>query len=659
MSSPIRREDSPDDPLSYAPRWARGAEPAGTPSADVVPMAPGVPNSPPTGPAPADRRPPAPSAPQTTEAPRNAPAAESANAALPPLPRPFGGDVAIKELRRQLALDSNLVLQPPSRNRQSRSMPMSNSPERPAAIQATTQLASRPAQDARQVRGPSLVQPTNGVAPRVDDEADDLAEGRPFPLRAMREQQPAPPARKSFATLRDLALVALVAMVGAYGGITIYTRMSGKDATPAASTSANPPASAPRLVAAADEPASPPPVAAPTAVAAVLPTPTAALATASPPAPAARGVTDSEIRFGIAAAFSGPAKELGRQMKQGIDSAFGVINASGGINGRQLRLVSADDGYETNRALEASKRLIEKEQVFGFVGNVGTPTAQVAMPYALEQRALFFGAFTGAGLLRRDPPDRYVFNYRASYAEETDTVVRYLVKVRRLKPEQIAVFAQQDSYGDSGFTGVAKAMRALRGGHDLPVLRLDYQRNTVDVDDAIARLRASKTPIKAVVMVPTYRAAAKFIEKTKDLVPGLIYTSVSFVGSTALASELMLLGPRFADGVVVTQVVPAIHSYSSLVLEYKSALAKYFPGEAPDYVSLEGYVAAGLLAEGLKRAGPQVDTEKLVDALETVRDFDLGLGTLLSFGRTEHQGSHKVWGTQLDNTGRYQAIDLQ
>jgi ABC-type branched-subunit amino acid transport system substrate-binding protein len=160
-------------------------------------------------------------------------------------------------------------------------------------------------------------------------------------------------------------------------------------------------------------------------------------------------------------------------------------------------------------------------------------------------------------------------------------------------------------------------------------------------------------------MVPTYRAAAKFIEKTRDLFPAMIYTSVSFVGSTALAGELMLLGPRYADGVIVTQVVPALDGHSSLILEYKSALAKYFPGEAPDYVSLEGYVAGGLLAEGLKRTGAQLDTEKLVDALETLRDFDMGLGTLLKFGRTEHQGSHKVWGTQLDQAGRFQAIDLQ
>jgi branched-chain amino acid transport system substrate-binding protein len=376
-------------------------------------------------------------------------------------------------------------------------------------------------------------------------------------------------------------------------------------------------------------------------------------------APTIRGVTDNEIRFGISAAFTGSAKELGNQMKLGIQTAFNLINDAGGIHGRQLKLVAADDGYEPTRTAETMKELYEKERVFGFVGNVGTPTAVVGLPYALERRTLFFGAFTGAGLLRRDPPDRYVFNYRASYAEETDAVVRYLVKVRGLRPEQIAVFAQQDAYGDSGFAGVAKAMRALRGGNEGAILRLDYKRNTLDVEDAVARLRAHKIPIKAVVMVPAYRAAAKFIEKTRDIYPTMIYTSVSFVGSTALADELMLLGPRYANGVIVTQVVPAVDSYASTVLKYKTALAKYFPGVPPDYVSLEGYVAGSLLLEGLKRAGPQLDTEKLVEALETVRDFDMGLGASISFGPTEHQGSHKVWGTQLNEYGRYQAIDLE
>jgi ABC-type branched-subunit amino acid transport system substrate-binding protein len=374
--------------------------------------------------------------------------------------------------------------------------------------------------------------------------------------------------------------------------------------------------------------------------------------------PAVRGVTDQEIRFGMAAPFSGSAKELGRQMKLGIDTAFNRVNEAGGVEGRTLKLIAADDGYEPSRTVDAMKQLYEKDQVFGIIGNVGTPTAMVAVPYALERRMLFFGAFTGANVLRHDPPDRYVFNYRASYAEETDAVVRYLVKLRRIPPRQIAVFAQQDTYGDSGFAGVAKAVRSL-GASDAAIVRLNYKRNTVDVDEAINQLRLQKPPIKAVVMVATYRAAAKFIERTHDLYPGLLYTNVSFVGSTALADELMLLGPRYASGVIVTQVVPAVSGYSSAVLEYKNALAKYFPGEAPDYVSLEGYVAANVLIQGLRRTGPQLDTEKLIDVLENTRNFDLGLGASLGFGRAEHQASHKIWGTALDDNGKYQAIELE
>ena len=401
-------------------------------------------------------------------------------------------------------------------------------------------------------------------------------------------------------------------------------------------------------------------LAAPTLAATIAPS--SAVAATAPAAPAVStttsGVSDREIRFGIAAPFSGAARELGRQMKLGIDTAFNRVNDAGGVEGRMLRLIAADDGYEPTRTADAMKQLYEKDQVFGIIGNVGTPTAVVAVPYALQRRLLFFGAFTGANVLRNDPPDRYVFNYRPSYAEETDAAVRYLVKMRRLQPRQIAVFAQQDAYGDSGFAGVAKAFRTL-GASDSAILRLNYKRNTVDVEEAVNQLKVQKPLIKAVVMVSTYRAAAKFIEKTRDLYPGMIYTNVSFVGSTELAEELMLLGARYAKGVIVTQVVPAVSGYSSVVLEYKNALAKYFPGEAPDYVSLEGYVSANVLIQALKRAGPQLDTEKLIDNLESMRNLDLGLGTPLSFGRAEHQASHKIWGTALDENGRFQPIELE
>ena len=183
----------------------------------------------------------------------------------------------------------------------------------------------------------------------------------------------------------------------------------------------------------------------------------------------------------------------------------------------------------------------------------------------------------------------------------------------------------------------------------------NYQRNTVDVDDAVNQLKLQKPPIKAAV----YRAAAMFIEKTHDFFPGMIYTNVSGVGGIALADELMLLGPRYATGAIVTQVVPAVSGYSSVVLEYRNALARYFPGEAPGYVSLEGFVSANILIQALKRAGPQLDIEKLMDVLENMRNLDLGLEVPLGFGRAEHQASHKIRGTAIDENGKYQAIELE
>jgi len=401
---------------------------------------------------------------------------------------------------------------------------------------------------------------------------------------------------------------------------------------------------------------------APSTTAATPPTlpapPTAATPTPQLPTTNVRGVTDREIRFGIVIPYTGSAKENGQNYKQGIDVAFAKINEAGGVNGRLLKLIPGDDGFEPARTVGVMKNLLEKERVFGFFGNLGTPTAEVSVPYALEQRTLFYAPFTGGTVVRHDPPDRYVFNYRPSFAEEADAAVRYLLKVRKLKPNQIIAFGENDAFGDQGFAGMAKAYRAM-GVSDASILRLTYNRNTIDVDEAVNQLRQQKTPIRAVVMTATTRPAAKFIEKTRDLFPGMIYTNMSVSGATALAEELMLLGPRFTENVIVTQTVPAVSGYSSEVLEFKNALAKYAPGVTPDYLALEGFIAANVLIDALKRCGPQVDTEKLVDVLETTRNLDLGLGASLNFSRSDHQASHKLWGTQMDKTGKFQPIELE
>jgi ABC-type branched-subunit amino acid transport system substrate-binding protein len=379
---------------------------------------------------------------------------------------------------------------------------------------------------------------------------------------------------------------------------------------------------------------------------------------AAPPAPPPKAAAPAPVTLGMSTALTGPSKELGRQMKLGVETALGLVNDAGGIDGRRFSLVALDDGYEPARTKDAMRDLVETRKVFAVVGNVGTPTAEVSVPYVLEKKVLFFGPFTGAGLLRREPPDRYVFNYRASYVEETAAVVRYLVEVRKIKPTQIAVFAQQDGYGDAGFGGVVRALRRYGRDQD-QILRVGYKRNTLDISEALDTIVKNQKQIRAIVMVPTYRPAARMIEKVRDLGLDVIFTNVSFVGSSALAEELRQLGSKYCGGVIVTQVVPPTDSSATAIIKYREALQHYFPGESPDFVSLEGYITTNVLMEGFRRAGRNATTESLIDALEGIRGLDMGIGTLVSYGPSEHQGSHKVWGTVLNDACRFQLLDLE
>jgi hypothetical protein len=251
-----------------------------------------------------------------------------------------------------------------------------------------------------------------------------------------------------------------------------------------------------------------------------------------------------------------------------------------------------------------------------------------------------------------------VFNYRASYAEETAAIVRYLVDVKRVDPMRIAVFAQDDAFGEAGFAGVAKAMRRYKRDPS-KLLRVSYKRGTADVDEAVKAVKKVAGQVKAVVMVATYKPAARFIEKLRDANVNPIFTNVSFVGSNELAEELAQLGPKYADGVMVTQVVPAPTSNASAILKYREQLRKHAPGEKPDFVSLEGWLVGRLFLEGLQRAGQKLTTDAVIDALEGIHGLDLGIGVALGFSPSEHQASHRIWGTVMDGKGAFSVIELE
>jgi serine/threonine protein kinase len=375
------------------------------------------------------------------------------------------------------------------------------------------------------------------------------------------------------------------------------------------------------------------------------------------PGATAPGVTGEEIIIGMSSAFSGSAERLGRGMKLGIETCFKEINAKGGIFGRQLRLKTLDDGYEPKQTVKNVEEMFaqsgDSEGVFALMGNVGTPTTEAILPLAAKEKRIVFGAFTGARSLRKTPPDWNVFNFRAGYAEETAVIVKYLREHKKIQPDQIAVFAQKDSFGDAGFAGVARALRAEK----VDPVRVGYERNSIDVSAAIKGIIAMKDKIKAVVMVSTTRQAARFIAGIEDAAPEMIFTNVSFVGQD-LGEELRDKGAKYAEGVIVTQVVPHFASQSRGVMDYREQLKRFFPEERPGFVSLEGYIAARIFCEGLQKAGPNLTSETLRDGLESIQGLDLAIGTKISFSPSEHTGSQKVWGTILNAEGEYQELEL-
>jgi branched-chain amino acid transport system substrate-binding protein len=357
------------------------------------------------------------------------------------------------------------------------------------------------------------------------------------------------------------------------------------------------------------------------------------------PGLAADGVTATTVTVGQSAAFSGPAAELGNEMRKGILAYFEQVNRSGGVNGRKLVLKTLDDGYEATRAAANTKKFVQEEDVFALLGYVGTPTSEAAKPIFTDARVPFVGAFTGAELLRA-PFNRYIFNVRASYYAETDAIVDLLA---RMGHTRIAVFYQNDSYGKAGLTGVERAMakRNLKLGATGTV-----ERNSVDVAAAVKAIAASDP--QAVVMISAYKSCGAFIKEMKKAGSSPQFMNVSFVGSKALAAELGDLG----RGVGIAQVVPfPWNPATPVVRDYQRQIAPNGGESDYNFGSLEGYIAAKVFVEGLRRAGKEPTREGLVAALETLRDFDLG-GYYVTYTPSDHNGSKFVDLTVISRNGK-------
>ena len=353
----------------------------------------------------------------------------------------------------------------------------------------------------------------------------------------------------------------------------------------------------------------------------------------------APGVTPTEIVIGQFAATSGPAAQLGLRLQTGMQAYFKAINAQGGVNGRSIKLVTRDDGYEPEKAAAAVKALIQEDKVFALAGSVGTPTGLAALPILTEEKVPLIGMFTGAQALR-EPFNRQVFHVRASYFDETERIVQHLAT---LGVKKIAVFYQNDAYGKAGLEGVTRALtkRQLK-----PVALGTVERNSVDVSKALEAIL--KLEPEAVVQIGAYKSVAEFIKQAKGKGYAGQFFNVSFVGSKALADELGDAG----RGVVISQVVPFPYGGNNLVTrDYQQRMGELGQKDF-DFSSFEGYLTARVLVEGLRRAGRGLTRDGLIAALETMTEVNLG-GFTVSYSPTNHQGSSFTDLTIIGTGGKF------
>jgi len=354
---------------------------------------------------------------------------------------------------------------------------------------------------------------------------------------------------------------------------------------------------------------------------------------------AENGVFPDKIVLGQAAVFSGPAAQLGIQMRNGIKAYLDHVNAQGGVHGRKLELVTEDDRYETKVAPLASKKLIEEHKVFALLGYVGTPTGVAHLPVVNQAKVPLVGMFTGAEVLRV-PFSRYIFHVRASYYDETEKIVEQIVSIGG---KNIAVFYQDDAYGLAGLTGTEIAMKK----RNMQIsAKATVERNTVKVENAVKTIHAVKPD--AVVMISAYTSIAEFVRQMKKAGSGATFYNVSFVGSKALADALGKEGV----GVAISQVVPFPWGTGVPVVKEYQQLAKKAGFTDYNFSALEGFLSAKVLVEGLRRTGRSLTRERFISTMEAMGDVDLG-GFYVGYSPTNRAGSKFVDLTIIGRQGRF------
>lgn len=425
------------------------------------------------------------------------------------------------------------------------------------------------------------------------------------------------------------------------------------------------------------------------------------------------GVFKDKLVLGASLATTGGVQDLGKGMLLGMSTYLDHINKTrGGVHGRIIELRVMDDAYDVAKAKQNTEKMIKgaNREVFATIGNMGSPTAAVTVPIHNENKVVFFGPYTGSSVTRKDPPDRYIFNFRSSYANEAEVLTNYLLKRREpaVASSNIGVFAQSeigsnistwerlDAYGREGFIGASNALKSFNDTEKSAIFLSSYERGTAAVDDSIKQTirwmasadrtvdRDGVNTTVGIVMQSVANSGTEFVTKLKNelrLVKSngtstvglseeeiarlkrvnLVLTATSPVGDQMpeVLKQRQDSTNQYCEGLVVSQVVPLPSSASTGVSNYREQLKTYDANATPGFVSLEGYFVARLFVEALEAAGPELTDDILINALEGLSAVDLGIGSNVGFGPNRHQASDKVWGSALDKDCQYVEFEIE
>lgn len=349
----------------------------------------------------------------------------------------------------------------------------------------------------------------------------------------------------------------------------------------------------------------------------------------------------NEIKIGMSADFSASISYLGNNMKKGIKSYFHNINESSSV---KYKLIAYDDKYNPVLASQNVEQLIYKDKVVALLGNTGTPTTTVTLPIINKNKIPLIGPYSGGKFLRDSKTNKYSFNYRVGYYNEVSQIVVHLLN-QGLKPDELAVFSQNDTYGDSGYLGVLEAFRS-KNLEMKEIIHERYTKETTNIEFGLSKLLDYNKNFKAFIIVGVNKATTKFIEYAKEDFPNAKFFLISAMNISTISNNLK----KYEDDIYSTQVVPLLDENLDIVNEYKNDFKKLYPNENFNLISFEGYIIAKLFHEVIKELKfEEIDKQSIEKKLLTIDNIDIGLGFKSSFNNKKHQYSNRVWLTKMKN----------